>query len=380
MSSAACHHNGYDYFIHDQEAEQIENTACLFSSLLSDITANRTEQGFGGMWQNPAERRNFIPAHVGNSCARGKCEEFPPKVRNGRDYRPRPPRTNLRFVSRGSFCSPVGAYEPQVALAELIALLILIECSNQGVRAQQTCEAWLQGQRAGRLQHYESDWRAVAFIMLYDRIMGELRDAWEDVKGAVSWLRELVLLNFETTMTNAMIAFMLTDINILYTNLGFVTFAKALIGQTPSIIDMLEGIWSLKDVMLEFTRLTAKVILMDLAILSIIPFFLTLISFNDIKNTYVIAAETAGNVDENKLSPDQAQGLAIILFSSALYPAGLGVKVGGTIATVFTAGATVTLTLGGLIMEILAACLTIYGALVMTDKAPSPLELWEDLS
>jgi hypothetical protein len=120
------------YFIHDFEAEQQENLDCMFSSYLSDIATNHTEQDFGGLWQSPAQ------------------------VWSGRDYRPRPP----------------GAYEHQVVLA--MALLIINELSQEQV--QDYFEEIVRGQCAVR-------WRTVAFNA----------DAWEAVKSAVSWLWDNVI-------------------------------------------------------------------------------------------------------------------------------------------------------------------------------------------
>jgi len=63
-----------------------------------------------------------------------------------------------------------------------------------------------------------------------------------------------------------------------------------------------------------------------------------------------------------------------------LYPAGLGVKIGGVLGTIVTSGGTIEVTVGGVVMQILAGCLTVYGALIVGGKVPTPPETWEELT
>ena len=210
-----------------------------------------------------------------------------------------------------------------------------------------------------------------------------IKDKWEECKDAVAnavdWMKDWVLRQISKNMESAIEIFMLTNIDALLSDLKFVELAITIIENQPSIANIITTIWELKWITLEIFKISTSIIYMDSLFIYSVPFITSfIISIQDVKDCYVKAAENVANEDENELSRDQRWGLAIILFSSLLYPTGLGVKVGGTIGTIFTGGVTVEVTLGGLIMQLIAAALTIWGVLIIENIAPSPQEIWEE--
>ncbi len=230
------------------------------------------------------------------------------------------------------------------------------------------------------------------FLKLWHVTTEAVKQAVEVVKNIYAVLRDHILQDVESILKEAMKELYMwglgnTDfvINSLCKQKLFLKIARDSISNDASIywvLDLLQEFYNHLSTFISIAFLLSTYILkFEIGYLYLGIMFIAFPSafqFSDFSMVWVDSFYSL-NISDNhnsSISKRLAWGLAMMMLASLLFPTGFYTKVGGAVGSVATGGATISISIGGMILEFIAAGLTIYGALVIANMAPTPDELW----